>query len=280
MVKMCPWFGTLKMQNSIYNDLYSLRQCGATLVIPYHPLLLEALGQQVEVRIAMNAEHLQVNQQQFGSEIMAGFAWKEVSLLKFLHGISLDSYDEPASQYTVSVISSQEQEFKFRESDEKDEECDDVFINSKEESFIITNGDLRKLYIKRPPAMELMTFAQFVTSYYRKTPRQQAIIDPQTDIGEDSGELVVGGGDLRAPLSMKLSNTIIMKKRSDPSRQVPLLLQYKAINKYGMRMLFQPWRSFEELVEDHSNEDQRKQQQNRLTLFPMSIFPAAAEEDI
>ena len=203
----------------------------------------------------MNAEHLQVNQQQFGSEIMAGFAWKEVSLLKFLHGISLDSYDEPASQYTVSVISSQEQEFSFKESDEKDEECDDIFINSKNESFIIGNGDLRKLYMKRPPAMEQMTFAQFVIDYYRKKPRQQAIIDPESGVGEESDTLVVGGGELRALLFMKLSNTIIMKKRSEKTRPIPVLLQLNTVNSYGERMLFQPWRSFEELVEGQSDED-------------------------
>ena len=267
------WYHTLLLRTGGENQWTLRRQCGATLVIPYHPLLLEALEQQVEVRLTINAEHLPFNQDPCGSEVMAGFAWKEVSVLKFLHGISLDKYDEPVSQFTVKVISGQEQEFNFMESDEKDEECDDIFINSREESFIITNGDLRKLYMKRPPALERMTFAQFVISYYRKTPRQQAIVDPQTDVGKDSEELIVGGGESRAPLSMKLSNTIIMKKRSDPSKYVPLLLQYDAINEYGMRMLFQPWRSFEELVEDQSHEDKREQQQNRLTLFPMSIFP-------
>ena len=185
----------------------------------------------------------------------------------------MDSYDEPASQFTVSVISSQEQEFNFKESDEKDEECDDIFINSKEESFIIGNGDLRKLYIKRPPAMEQMTFVQFVIDYYRKKPRQQAIIDPETGVGEESDTQVVGGGELRAPLFMKLSNTIIMKKRSEKTRPIPVLRHLNTANSYGKRMLFQPWRSFEELVEGQSDEDKERQQRNRLTLFPMSIFP-------
>ena len=267
------WYHTLLLRTGGKNQWTWRRHNGATLVIPYHPILLEALEQQVEVRIAMNAEHIQVDQNQSGSEIMAGFAWKEISLLKFLHGISLDSYDEPASQFTVNVIASQEQEFNFKDSEEKDEECDDIFINSKEESFIIANGDLRKLYMKRPPAMKHMTFAQFVISYYRKKPRQQAIIDPETDVGEESLEPIVGGGDLMAPLSMKLSNGIIMKKRSDPSTQVPLLLHNNAIDSYGERMLFQPWRNFAELVEDQSVEDKEEQQQNRLTMFPMSIFP-------
>ena len=267
------WFHTLLLRTGGNNQWTLRRQCGATLVIPYHPLLLEALGQQVEARIAINAEHLKTNQVQCGSEVMAGFAWRDVSVLNFLHGISLDKYDEPVSQFTVSVIASQEQEFTFKESNEKDEECDDIFINSKGDSFIITNGDLRKLYVKRPPAMQWMTFAQFVTSYYRKTSRQQAIIDPQTDVGQESEELIVGGGGLRAPLSMKLSNTIIMKKRSEESKPIPVLLQCNTLNSYGERMLFQPWRSFEELVEDQNDEDKATQQQNRLKLFPLSIFP-------
>ena len=273
IINTLMWYHTLLLRTGGKNQWTLRRQCGETLVIPYHPLLLESLKNNVEVRIAMNAEYVQVNQNQFCSEIMAGFAWKEVSPLKFLHGITLNSYDEPVSQFTVNVIASQEQEHSFKDSNEKDEEWDDIFINSKGENFIISNGDLRKLYVKRPPAMEWMTFAQFVISYYRKTARQAAIIDPESGVGEDSGEQVVGGEGLMAPKSMKLSNTIIMKKRLDPSRQVPLLLKYNAVDSYGMRMLFLPWRSFEELSEDQSDEDKRKEKQNRLTIFPMSIFP-------
>ena len=121
--------------------------------------------------------------------------------------------------------------------------------------------------------MEWMTFAQFVTSYYRKTPRQEAIIDPQTGVGQESEELIVGGGELRAPSFMKLSNTVIMKKRSERSRPVPVLQHYNTLSSYGERMLFQPWRSFEELAEGQSDQDKEIQQQNRLLMFPMSIFP-------
>ena len=103
--------------------------------------------------------------------------------------------------------------------------------------------------------MEQMTFAQFVIDYYRKKPRQQAIIDPESGVGEESDTLVVGGGELRAPLFMKLSNTIIMKKRSEKTRPIPVLLQLNTVNSYGERVLFQPWRSFEELVEGQSDED-------------------------
>ena len=125
--------------------------------------------------------------------------------------------------------------------------------------------------------MEPMTFAEFVITYYRKTSRQEAVIEPHSGVGEDSGELVVGGGNLRAPTSMKLSNNIIMKRRSDKSRLVPLLLQCNTLDNYGERMLFQPWRNFEELVEGQEEEDKEQQKQNRLKIFPMSIFPRHIE---
>ena len=90
----------------------------------------------------------------------------------------------------------------FNESSEKDEECDEIFFNSKNESYVISNGDLRKLYVKRPQAAGVkdMTFGQFIMDYYKKHPRQPAIIDPVSGVGADSGELIVGG-ELRAPQS-------------------------------------------------------------------------------
>ena len=128
--------------------------------------------------------------------------------------------------------------------------------------------------------MEEMTFAQFLISYYRMKPRQQAIIDPYTDVGGETEDPIIGAHG-KLPSSMRLSNGIIMKKRSDPSKHVPLLLQYKEINDYGSRLMFQPWRQLEELIGDQSNEDKRKQKQNCLALFPMGIFPRqAGDSDI
>ena len=289
---MCPddpmsanalmWYHTLLLRTGGSNQWTLRRHCGESCVIPYSPLFLEALRGHVEVRIAMDPEHIEAKGVCHGASphegIMAGYAWKEISILKFLDGVSRDKFEEPVSQAIVTVITSQEDEVNFKDSDEKDEECDEVFTNSKKETFIISNGDLRKLYAKRPPAMELMTFAEFVISYYRKTSRQQAIIDPNSGIGEESGQLIVGGGNLRAPVSMKLSNTIIMKRRSVKSMPVPLLLRNNTLDSYGERMLFQPWRTVEELVQNQEEEDKEQQKQNRLKIFPMSIFPTHVDE--
>ena len=283
-VNVLTWYHTLLIRTGGSNQWTLRRHCGEACVIPYHPLLLEALQAGVEVRIAMDPEHIETKGVCYGASahegIMAGYAWKEISILKFLGGISGVKLEELASQAIVTVITSQEDELNFMDANEKDEECDEIFINSKEENYIITNNDFRKLYMKRPFAVEVMTFAEFVISYYRKTARQQTVIDRQSGIGESSGELVqvVGGGNLCAPISMKLRNNIILKRRSDKSKVVPLLLHCNTLDNYGERMLFQPWRNFEELLERQEEEDKEQQKQNRLKIFPMCFFPRKGPE--
>ena len=272
------WYHVLLLRTGGKNQWTWKRNCGETLIVAYHPLLLEALQQRTEVRVAMETEFWEPesssNEDSSEDLLMGGFAWKEISILKFLDSVSMEKYEEPVSQATVSVITRQEQELKFKDSEEKDEECDDVFVNSKGESFIITNGDLKKLYAKRPEARGVkdMTFGQFIVDYYRKQPRQPAIIDPVSGVGEESEEPIVGG-DCRAPLAMKLSNNVIMKKRCESTKPVPLLLRSNTLDRYGERMLFQPWMNDDELLQPQSEEDKEKQRQNRLELFPMAIFP-------
>ena len=247
----------------------------ANKVIPYHPLLIEALQGRVEVRIAMTAEHLQAEETCFLGQVQAGsiasFAWMQISLLKFLHQVSQANYEEPVSDCTITLLTSQEEELSFKESDERDEECDQVFWNRKNESYIIINGDLRKLYAMRPVAVEGMPFAFFATRYYRKYPKQPSIIDPESNVGGESGEPVTGGASM-APLFLKLSNSIIMKKRADGSHLVPLLRPSQCLDDYGERMLFKPWRSSEELIHDSSEEEKAQLTQNRLDLFPLGVF--------
>ena len=269
------WYHTLLLKTGGSNQWTLRRKCGETQVTPYHPLLLEALQNRVEVRVALTSEHLEVKSGEDAAGVeegLLGWSWKQVSILEFLHGLSQASYKEPTSQATISIKASQEHERCFRRSNENDEEVDDIFINRKNESFIIINGDMRKLYSKRPPGAEEMTFAHFVISYYKKNPHQKATINPDTDLGADSGEAVVGGQG-RMPTCMKLSNKVILKKRSQESRPVPLLLGSNSLDSYGERLLFQPWRQLEELSEESTEDQKYVQKQNRLALFPMSIFP-------
>ena len=285
LMEMCPeqpvgsinalmWYHILLLKTGRKNQWTIKRKCGETEVVPYLPHLLEALQQRMNARIVLTEEHLTADNRQHAMQterLMAGFGWAEVSILEFLHGVSKANYEDLVSETTVSIIASPEEEHSFRESNENDEEVDDVFVNRKNENFIIINSALRKLYTKRPPAVEIMTLAEFATNYYRKHKRQKAVIDPETDIGQQSNE-TIAGGETRAPLSMKLSNKIIMKKRSDKSRPIPLLLYANSLDEYGERMLFQPWRCSTELTLASTAEEKMQQKRNRLTLFPTSFF--------
>ena len=270
------WYHLLLVRTGGEKQWTWKRNCGATLVVAYHPLLLEVLRQAVEVRVVMETECCKAEENRDNGlpdeQLMAGFAWEEISIMNFINCVSKENYEEPVSQATVNVLTSQEQELNFKDSDEKDEECDTIFVNSKDESFIISNGNLRKLYAMRPDVggVKDMTFGQFIIDFYRKQSRQHAVIDPETWLGEDSEEQIVGGA-LKAPLAMKLCNNVIMKKRCEKRKPVPLLLG--PLDSYGERLLFKPWKTPEELLERPTEEDKEKMKKNRLELFPMGIFP-------
>ena len=283
LVELCPdrpplslnallWYHLLLLRTGGQSQWTLKRACGETLVKPYNPILLEGLQQEVEVDVALgriDAPHNHVQAQPFAT-FMAGFAWKEISLLKFLHG--LEQSDDLASQSTVAINMNQEEDVNFSESTEKDEECDEVYLNSIGESYIISNGDLRKQYLNRPVTVKSMTFAQFLVDYYRKQVHQKVVINPELGVGDDSEDVIVGG-QLRAPVSIKLSNNVIMKKRKGLSRPVPLFLNSNSLDSFGERLLFFPWSSLEELNQRLSEEDKEKMTKNRLQLFPLAIFP-------
>ena len=276
------WYHSLLLKTGGSKQWTLRRKCGETHILPYHPFVLEALKQKVEAKIVVDEDFLkaEVDAGANGEDTEGGFmslAWKEVSVLEFLHGLSQANYEEPVSQATVPIVSGQEQERTFRESDERDEEVDDIFVNRKGESYIIINGDMRKLYSKRPARLQQMTFAQFVMSFYRLKRGQKATIDPESDVGADSGEPIIGG-EGRVPLYVKLSNKILLKKRSDQSRPVPLLLGSSSLDSYGDRMLFRPWRQLDELSAEATEAEKLLQSQVRLALFPTNTFTRCPED--
>ena len=114
-------------------------------------------------------------------------------------------------------------------------------------------------------------------TYYRLQSKQKAVIDPHSDVGEDS-DIPIVGGDGRCPLYMRLSNKIMMKMRGDDSKVVPLMLQSKSLDSYAERLLFGSWRRSEELINDVSEEDKMVLKQNRLALFPTSCFPRPSDD--
>ena len=276
VINALTWHHILLLRTGGSNKWTLRRKCGATKVVAYHPLLLEALKERVEVRITLAPEHLEAEEYSFAPQLQEGTlispSWTVVSTLKFLSGVSQENYKELLSQSSVALRISQDQERCFREATERDEEMDDIFFNRRDESYIIINGDLRKLYAKRPPRMDKMTFAQFSILYYKLRAEQKAIVYPETDIGEESNVPIVGG-DSNAPLCMKLSNGIIMKKRGEKDLPIPLLSPSNTLDRYGERMLFRPWRTLEELLVDNSEEEDQQLKETCLALFPMSTFP-------
>ena len=172
------WYHVMLLKTGSRNEWTLRRKCGATQVVAYLPLVLEALQQNITARVVLTREYLQAEKREEAVQagmLMAGLAWTEISMLEFLHGVSKGNYEEQVSEPTVSINSGQEEEQGFRESTERDEEVDDVFVNSKNESYIIINSDIRKLYAKRPPTMESMILAQFATRYYKKHHSQMFI---------------------------------------------------------------------------------------------------------
>ena len=268
------WYHCLLFRTGAENGWTLRRKCGEQKVAPYHPLFIEALKEKVEVRISVSKEPLKAAVEDpntdSGRGTFANFAWKEVSILEFLQGVA--KYENLTSQGTIGIVSSQEEDRLFRNSNEQDEEVDDVFVNRHQESYIIINGDKRKQYSKRPPCMDSMIFAQYVVNYYRLERGRKAVIDPQTDIGGDSDEPIIGG-EGRCPLFMRLSNKIVVKKRVDKSKFVPLLLKSSTLDNYSERMLFSAWRNLDELVNDATDEQKLMMEANRLAVFPTSCFP-------
>ena len=244
------------------------RSCGGTRVIPYHPILLEAAQNKVTAHLVLEGECLNI--EPCVNEIPGGQGWKEITLLEFI-GRVVNKYQDPSSTNIVPVITTPEQLRCFKAPTEREEEVDEVFTNRRNEAYILSNGDLRKLYSLRPAGLESMTFAEFIVDYYKKRSSQKAVIDMHTGLGEESGHKMIGT-DMIAPLSMQLTNMIIMKRRTR-NKPVPLFMTSEFLDNYGEQALFQPWRNLEELSNNRTEEEEQERRNRRLELFPMAVFP-------
>ena len=106
----------------------------------------------------------------------------------------------------------------------------------------------------------------------RKKSNQNVIIDPITGVGADSEDFIVGG-DIKVPLSMRLATGVIMRRRSEKPKPVPLLLRSNCLDSYGERLLFGTWRSLGDLHEPQSETEKERLRHCRLQLFPFGVFP-------
>ena len=263
------WYHTLLYKTAKYGSWTLKTKCGETGVVPYHPLLIEATDNHVRVETVIGGEYIQYqNAEEMGP-------WEEVNILEFLFCVMVKSDSNLASSGIVNVVASPELELCFNTSTERDEEVDDIYTNKKNETYIVSNNNLSKLYALRPVGADSMRFAQFATEYYVDFKGGRAIVDPETGLGGESEDRIVGGEGY-APLYMQLTNRKIMKKRTraDKLMAVPLLMPHNTLGNYGERILFKPWRSKEELLNELSEEDKLRCKQVRLQLFPMGVFPS------
>ena len=263
------WYHTLIFKTSKYKSWTLKRKCGETKIAPYHPLLVEATDDYVRVETVIGGDYIKYE------DTEGPGPWTEVNIMEFLYSVIIKRNSDLVSSGTVNVIASPDLELCFQASTERDEEEDDIFTNRRNETYIVSNGDLGKLYSKRPGGAEAMTFAEFVTEYYMDKWGNHAIIDQETGLGGESEDYIVGGRTL-APLSMQLTNRKVMKKRTraDKNNPVPLLMPTNTLDDYGERILFKPWRSKEELLIGISEMEKSRCRQVRLQLFPMGVFPS------
>ena len=60
---------------------------------------------------------------------------------------------------------------------------------------------------------------------------------------------------------------------------VPLILPSGSIGKLGNQLMWTPWRFLENVTGDQDDEETDVQRQNRLEVFPLSVFPAAVDSN-
>ena len=262
------WYHTLLFKTAKHRTWTLKRKSGETEIVPYHPLLVEATDDYVRMETVMGREYITFE------ETEGNTPWTEVNILEFLHSVMVKSDLNLVSSGHVNIISSPDLELCFQSSTERDEEVDDIFMNRKNETYIVSNSDMAKLYTKRPEGVEAMTFAEFATEYYIDRWGNHAIIDPETGLGGESEDVIVGGQTF-SPIYMQLTNRKVVKRRTrgDKAKPVPILLHTNTLDDYGERILFKPWRSKEELLNEASEEEKSRCKQIRLQLFPMGVFP-------
>ena len=88
---------------------------------------------------------------------------------------------------------------------------------------------------------------------------------------------MAGTVNLAAPVTIKLSDGKIMRRRQD-GKAVPLLLFSGSISKHGNQVMFSPWRQLEDVDGSQDEEETNDQRRVRLKIFPCSVIPHDGEE--
>ena len=283
------------------------RNPGECETIPYLPHILLANHMKMEAETVLSMKTAQVEQAELSSGVIRAITnagelaevsesscenskakmkpqdWMEVSLIEFINGCLPDEHRlmEQRSQAITQVITSKDRKLTWKEAQDSDNQRGEVLFESQagegeEENrkyFVRTKFDVRTLYEMRPPRMENMVLGEFASKYRRIKPGGNGLqtakdkIDPDTGVGPDSSDRVVGEEHLMAPQCMQLANEEVMVKRSGKNAVLHLLYDGEA-GRHGNQLLWSPWKFLEE-IRDEDQDVTDEQKRRRLEVFPM-----------
>ena len=286
------------------DQMWTLRRCpGECDTIPYLPQMLLGNHKKMEAETVLSMKTAQDEQAELSSGVIRTIAnaevlestcdnskaeikpqdWMEVSLIEFINGCLPDEHRlmEQRSQAITQVITSKDRKLTWKEAQDSDNQRGEVLFESQagegeEENrkyFVRTKFDVRTLYEMRPPRMENMVLGEFASKYRRIKPGGNGLqtakdkIDPDTGVGPDSSDRVVGEEHIMAPQCMQLANEEVMVKRSGKNAVLHLLYDGEA-GRHGNQLLWSPWKFLEE-IRDEDQDVTDEQKRRRLEVFPM-----------
>ena len=264
-------------------------------VVPYIPALLGASRMAMSAKISSFDDHILPKESLISEELKAVLKdqqtvenWQEISFLEFVNSTLPSSKVPraigPTSQPIVQVITTKERKLTWRTARDSDHETgEEIFESEGTRLYVRTDSDVRKLYEGRPEGMRGMRLGQFASEYQLVCPsdigfeKVKNSINEETNMGQNSSDLVAGTIDTFAPKAMRLANGKLMRRRIE-EQAVPHLLFSGLMSRHGSELMWTPWQNLEEITGDQDKNETEEQRRTRLEIFPLSRF-SYIEED-
>ena len=275
------------------NVLTMRRDPGESRVIPYLPAILEASALAMSAELCIEGEYLQPIERDVSDEVKESIVehdnWQEISLLEYVNAClpadKIEKVQGPTSEPIVPVKTDKDRKLLWRSAQDSDNQNGEtVFQGEMEELYVRQHSDIRILYENLPERARAMVLGQLLSQYKLLWPsdngyaKARESIDDVTKVGPDSDQRVAGTPEVAAPQTILLANGKIMKRRTN-GIAVPLILPSGSIGKLSNQLMWTPWRFLENVTGDQDDEETDVQRQNRLEVFPLSVFPAAVDSN-
>ena len=275
------------------NVLTMQRDPGESKVIPYLPAIFEASALAMSAELCIEGEYLQPIERDVSDEVKESIVehdnWQEISLLEYVNAClpadKIERVQGPTSEPIVPVKTDKDRKLLWRSAQDSDNQNGEtVFQGEMEELYVRQHSDIRILYENLPERARAMVLGQLLSQYKLLWPsdngyaKARESIDDVTKVGPDSDQRVAGTPEVAAPQTILLANGKIMKRRTN-GIAVPLILPSGSIGKLSNQLMWTPWRFLENVTGDQDDEETDVQRQNRLEVFPLSVFPAGVDSD-